>query len=158
MKIAFLIKIGGGSRHRPPDYPHVHATIRLRVAAQEEHPVRMANIPHAYCGAQRTFRARCQQSSRVLRRVDNIPRAQPTTGTRIAARGQHSARAANDLHAYWSAGRTFRARGQQPARVLQRGGTFSTCRQQTARVSRREENIPSAEPRTSRKPKNLCIP
>ena len=32
---------------------------------------------------------------------ENIPRAQPTIATRIAARGELSARAANDRHVYW---------------------------------------------------------
>ncbi len=55
------------------------------------------------------------RSARVLRRGENLPGARPTIGTRIPARGEHSARAANDPHAYCCAGRTFRARGDRSA-------------------------------------------
>ncbi len=57
----------------------------------------------------RTFRTRSQISARVLRHAENIPRAQPMIRTRIAARGEHSARAANDPHAYCGTRRKERA-------------------------------------------------
>ena len=70
--------------------------------------------------ARRIFRARSHRSPRVLRRGENISRAQSMVGTRTAAQGEHSARAANDSRADCST-RTFRARGQRFARVLRRG-------------------------------------
>ena len=98
--------------------PHARPTIRSRIAAQGEHSARATNDPHAYCGAGRTFRARGQRPARVLRRAENIPRARPTIHMRIAAWGEHSARAANDPHAHGGAGRTFRTRGIRSSRVL----------------------------------------
>ncbi len=46
------------------------------------------------------------------RKDTNIPHAQPNICTRIAARGEHSACAANDPHAYCDTRRTFRTCGQ----------------------------------------------
>ncbi len=80
--------------------PHAQPTIRTRVAARGEHSARAANESYAYCGTRRTFRARSQRSSRVLRHAENTPYAQPTIRTRIAAHGEHFARAANDPHVY----------------------------------------------------------
>ncbi len=105
---------------------NMHACFGAR-RTRGEYSARAAIDRHAYCGVGRIFRARSQWSARVLRHSENIPRAQPTTHARIAAR-EHSARAANDSRAYCGAGRTLRARGQRSAPVL-----------------RCKENIPRAE-------------
>ena len=113
---------------RGENIPRARPTICTRIAARGEHSARASNDPQVYCGAGRTFRTRAQRSARVLRHRENIPRAQPTIRTRIAARGEHSARAANDLHAYCGARRTFRARGQRSTCVLRRGGNIPRAR------------------------------
>ena len=74
--------------------------------------IRARTRAHACCGTRRTFRARRQRSARVLRHAENISHVQPTVRTRIAARGEHFARAANDPHAYCGTRGTFRTRSQ----------------------------------------------
>ena len=117
--------------------PHAQPMIRTRIAARGEHSARAANDPHAYCSTRRTFRTRSGARTVIVssfespfavatrggfsaggeggegkRKDTNIPHAQPNICTRIAARGEHSAFAANDPHAYCGTRGTFRTRSQ----------------------------------------------
>ncbi len=158
-EIVFWVKIGGGGlgtgrpithtcmqrsacvlRHRK-NILCARPTFRTRIAARGEHSALAANNPRAYCGAWTIFRARSQRLARVLRRGDNIPRAQPTICTRIGARGEHSARAANNPLAYCSAGEHSARAANKP---------------HACRGARRTFQALSQEPVGNLK--NLCIP